>query len=105
MAARNLGSGRHRIFLFIQRSTPSRRPSRLSVSSASQCASIFRPILVRSPGADVEANQQALCRKHGNCVGCQTYLRAGISGVRSLAPGRHRVVPVHRARWALAPSG
>jgi hypothetical protein len=80
MAARSLVSGRHRIFLFIQRSTPSLRPSRLiflfiqrstpslrpsrlSVSSAWQCAGISRPILVRSPGADVEANQQALCRK------------------------------------------
>ena len=55
MAGHRLVSARHRIFLFIERSTPSRRPSRFSVSSAWQCAGISRPILVRPPGADVEA--------------------------------------------------
>jgi hypothetical protein len=63
MAARSLVSRRHRVFLFIERSTPSRRPSRWSVSSAWQCAGISRRLLVRPPGTDVEANQQALRRK------------------------------------------
>jgi hypothetical protein len=62
-AVGSLVSGRHRIFLFIERSMPSPRPSRLSVSSAWQCAGISRPILVRPLGTDVEANQQGLGRK------------------------------------------